>query len=586
MLSRLVRVFSILGLMTLASALIAGAQSVSFVQITDPHLYDAGNHLLPAGVREEILENRDALDWAILQTNRIEDSGRHLDFVVITGDFGLDTPASRLGPGAIDQLAITLGALLVDPILVVPGNNDLVDEKPADIKRFQQFIVDLRAKLPSHTIVDLSQQAVVINHIRLLGLNSASFKNSDGKDKETNRPAQLQEMQRLAGEIQKDEPHIIFTHIPHLEDPFRGPTGKDIHDAWQVDKSVSDLWNTIASSKEVVAVFAGHFHDPRRGVYGQDYSWTEHKPNPLIGSKTWIAPPLAAKFQRQSNPQARGLLVATVLSTGKVSADIIWLPSATPAPAPTDKADYLIEGAEYAKDEEWDRAAQAYRQALQSSDPATREIAQKGYETAGSHTRRDPYQQSVTQLVLHFLWHHALDLLLAALLVGLIIWLVRKMVRKPYDTSKPPIVLLPTKYSPDAPIELFAAEMIVSAEEIRETFSAAGGNPYIRFAAFPAFAQPSPTFQAVIASIPDVKGVNLGKFVGFFVNLYNYFSWHVDSGIATQQGRAIGIAFLRRAWRTESVLRASGTISGPIDTLNISRELAYNIVGLAFLDRR
>jgi hypothetical protein len=80
--------------------------------------------------------------------------------------------------------------------------------------------------------------------------------------------------------------------------------------------------------------------------------------------------------------------------------------------------------------------------------------------------------------------------------------------------------------------------------------------------------------------------MNLGKFAGFFVNLYNYFSWHVDSGIATQQDRAIGIAFLRRAWRTDRVLRASGTISSSIDILNVARDLAYNIVGIAFVDKR
>jgi hypothetical protein len=128
--------------------------------------------------------------------------------------------------------------------------------------------------------------------------------------------------------------------------------------------------------------------------------------------------------------------------------------------------------------------------------------------------------------------------------------------------------------------------MIVSAEEIRETFSAAGGNRYVRFVGFSTFSQPSPSFQAVIGSIPDVKGVSLGKFAAFFVNLYNYLNWHIDSGIATQGDRAIGIAFLRRAWRTERVLRASATISSPIDVLHVARDLAYNIVGIAFVDRR
>jgi len=587
MLKRLVRIFSILALLAPACSTVTFAQSVNFVQLTDPHLYDAGNHLLPAVAREEFLDNRGALDWAILQINRIQSSGKHLDFVVITGDFGLDAPPARLGSTAIDQLALSLDALLVDPILVVPGNNDLADEKPADISRFQQFLANLKAKLPGHNIVDLTQQTVVINHVRLLGLDSASFKNSNGKDRETNRAVQLRELQRLAAEMQKDQPHIVFTHIPNVEDPFRGPSGKDIHNAWQVDKSVSDLWNKLASSKEVVAIFAGHFHDARRTVYGQDFGWAENKPEQQVGSKTWIAPPLAAKFQQQVNPQARGFLTATVLSTGKVNAAITWLGSPTQAPVLADKSEYLVEGAEAVKDEDWEKSAQAYRKALASSDSSTRELAKKGYENARDHLRSDFWGQSPLPTVAHFLRHMWLALLLVLLVVGLVGRSLWRKIQQPYNPAKPPMLLPPIKYTSDAPAELFAAEMIASADELRQMFREISDNPYIGTASLQTpLLHASQSFQMVIDSIPDVKGVKLGKIATFFVALFQYFSWHVESGIAVYTDRAVGIAFLRRAWRTHMVLRASAAITGPSDVVKISRDLAYNIVGMAFVDRR
>jgi 3',5'-cyclic AMP phosphodiesterase CpdA len=587
MLKRLLRVFSILALLAPGCSTVTFAQSVTFVQLTDLHLYDAGNHLLPAGAREEFLDNRDALDWAVLQINRMQSSGKHLDFVVITGDFGLDAPPTKLGSTAIDQLAVSLDALLVDPILVVPGNNDLADEKPADIKRFRQFLADLKAKLPDHTIVDLTQQTVVINHVRLLGLDSASFKNSNGKDRETNRAVQLKELQRLAAEIQKDQPHIVFTHIPNVEDPFRGPFGKDIHNAWQVDRSVSDIWNKLASSKEVVATFAGHFHDPRRTVYGQDFGWAQNKPEQQVGLKTWIAPPLAAKFQQQVNPQARGFLTATVLSTGKVNAAITWWGSPTQAPVPADKSEYLVEGVEAVKDEDWEKSAQAYRQALASSDSSTRELAKNGYENARDHLRSDFWAQSPLPTVAHFLRHTWLALLLVVLLVGLVGGSVWRKIQQPYNPVKPPMLLPPIKYTTDAPAELFAAEMIAAAEELRETFRDISDHPYIGSAILQTpLLHPSHSFQVVIDSIPDVREVKLGKIAAFFVALFQYFSWHVESGIAVYMDRAVGIAFLRRAWRTRMVLRATAAIAGPTDIVRISRDLAYNIVGIAFVDRR
>lgn len=595
----LVSSISILLLLALGPAI--QAQSVTFVQLTDPHLYDAGNHLVPQGAREQFLDNRAALDWAILQVNRLQGSGKRLDFVAITGDFGLDAPSPGLTSASIDQLVTSIGALQVKTILVVPGNNDLVNEQPSDIGRFRKFIQDLQSKVPDHTIADLSQNTVVINNIRLLGLNSASFKNANGKDREANKAEQSKEMRRLAGEVKKGEPHIIFTHIPNLEDPYRGLTGKDIHEAWQVDKSISDSWNKIILSKEVIGIFAGHFHDPRRVVYSQDYSWTNTRPDLVTSTKTWIAPPLAAKLQEKAEPQARGYLLVTVTATGTVAAAPYWyaIPAQVSSPV-IDKAQNLMEGDEATKDEEWQKAVDAYKEALASSDAGTRAAANRGYQRARDEMRglwwrqkllhhletyfKENWVEFVSKLVLVVV----LALVLGILLYRKWTWLRERLDFLPerlFRRRTSPIIMTPVKYTTDAPSELFAAEMGAAGENLRSILSAVVAAPVVhsRRGAAVTLYLPSQGFQQAIDSLPEMKGVDLGKIAKFALALFRYFSWRVESGVGTANNQAVGIASLRNAWTVTMTWRVSGPISSALDVGPLARELAYNILGLPFI---
>src|SRR5580704_8318149 len=47
------------------------ARHITFVQWTDPHVFDAGKGRTAEGVREEELDNWAAFHWAVLQTNRL-----------------------------------------------------------------------------------------------------------------------------------------------------------------------------------------------------------------------------------------------------------------------------------------------------------------------------------------------------------------------------------------------------------------------------------------------------------------------------------------------------------------------------------
>src|SRR5207248_690268 len=124
-------------------------------------------------------------------------------------------------------------------------------------------------------------------------------------------------------------PAILFTHIPDLDDPYKAdnPPKTGTAAGWNVESGVRDEWNRIVSDKRLLAVFAGHLHDANRTRYLPPYSWQlarASRPS-AIYEKTYLPPPLAAKFQMDRAPQARGYLIATMTAKGVVRAEIRWL---------------------------------------------------------------------------------------------------------------------------------------------------------------------------------------------------------------------------------------------------------------------
>ena len=145
---------------------------LTFVQWSDPHLFDGGASRRGEGIEEEKLDNWSALHWAVLQTNRLlTDDHLRIDFVVITGDFGLYNvrmpdfknkngaieddgrcvrdPKEGPGPAipfdeAVRLVAQEFRALLVKKVYLVPGNNDLCDEDPRDRYRYAAFVLALQ----------------------------------------------------------------------------------------------------------------------------------------------------------------------------------------------------------------------------------------------------------------------------------------------------------------------------------------------------------------------------------------------------------------------------------------------------------
>ena len=360
----------------------SSTRHLTFVQWTDPHVFDAGKGRHAEGVREEELDNWAAFHWAVLETNQLVLAEKqNIDFVVITGDFGLENvqlpdeqstatenngchnrKATDEGPidrvplaDAAASLARELDALVVKQVFLIPGNNDLCDENPNDLPRWAWFVAALQRDLeklhdqriaslnesaggkllsavapPAVNVVDLTDSLALlsdrkdlhhgnnphtlalfasgpvppdpaheappdVNGIKLLGLDTAFFKNSQ-------TPAEADiaaEIKRVGQQIKPGESYLVFTHIPDLNDPYV-PAGSQAKPSWGLtDKQRNDWKTQILGQSGVLGIFAGHFHVANRDLYPHNFMYS--RPDELTAAKLWLAPPLAEKYQWHSS---------------------------------------------------------------------------------------------------------------------------------------------------------------------------------------------------------------------------------------------------------------------------------------------
>lgn len=335
--------------------------SISFVHITDAHIFDEGWKQPVGTAMQWAAEDRRALRWSIDQVNRLAASGTTIDFVVYTGDLGLQnvdvppecgrrieppTRARDLAPvtlgWAVDEVAGELNRLAVRTVYMVAGNNDVVDEAVADGLRYDCFVRDLGKRLaPSAlTLTTLNAGGVEVKGVRIVGLNTASFKKLANHEAWCGKPpppalASLAatgcpkpQMDALrAAATSAPSAFVLFTHVPDLRDPFREIP------AWEIDPAVRAIWQGEVCPK-LIAIFAGHFHASDRALYGDPTGIRRLALSDCVAGKTRVAPPLAVKNQADRTPQARGLLLATVTASGRVtSSTVCWFPVSCTRPA-------------------------------------------------------------------------------------------------------------------------------------------------------------------------------------------------------------------------------------------------------------
>lgn len=351
-------------------ALAASAQAqISFVQITDPHLFD---DTWPEDSRRE---DKTAFASCINQINERVAAGTNFSFVVLTGDLGVeglvdDLDEKHLGEAdqRIQQAARELAAMLshskVKVWLFVPGNNDVLKEVPKNVKYYHLFMNALfnaseeLARASNNaanklTVVDLCpadsdpnssvfsrSDFYRIGDYVFIGFNDSSFKNSKEEDEvpqkgkrapaklrvEENFDVQRKYVAQVAEHLKRSDLKFayVFYHVPEIDDPYYVGLKQDAkqlqprvdnqrlignsyrYSAWFVRPEIRDDWNRIVIDPRVKGLFAGHFHDRKHQSY-DDYEWTLTPSYlPESFSKLHVAPPLALKFQRDEDGKVVG----------------------------------------------------------------------------------------------------------------------------------------------------------------------------------------------------------------------------------------------------------------------------------------
>lgn len=685
---------------------------LTFVQWTDPHLFDAGSGRHGEGVEEEALDNLSALHWAVLETNRLALSEHPtVDFVVITGDFGLenvqlperrgvvgrkcDCPrreSTREGPvepvtldQAADEVARELSALVVKRIYLVPGNNDICHEDPADMHRWAEFVFALTSRIQTRhdalvanlsvnyhghdnrriavpvapQVVDLTYSLrrlyeerdprilalfadgsapekipdvpASVNGFYLLGLNSSYFKPHDGDLQKRSDQQSKRDLEFLRNQIVPHGSHLIFTHIPDIDDPRREPTGTqksmpDKASSWKIAGATRKSWhNDILMQDEILGVFAGHFHATRREIYPHNFDYGQ-KPDQLTAGKFWIAPPLSAKEQWMlpQERSARGLLLVSVASNGavRVSPETgetvlptpIWYSTSDQKTAAEGDSD-LVAARAFELDGKWDQAADTYARALKSPDARVRATATRNYTHDRLITRKWWWEGGYYFPPLRWVFVHprrtalALPVLLFLLLVirllrqirffSLLGLLVKFLVVPPFRGKA--IMNTPVAITKDATADEFGAQIQAATEEIRQRLLREQENWAARQIAL--LAPSSGALDQVVGSIPDLEKAKVGTWVRFLFKILQLFRWSVDCGLAVfadsssqgstnaadgsrLKGQLSGYAVLQWSVFVKNSWRQTIPLEDATSQANLARNLATLILGEAFARRR
>ena len=327
---------------------------ISFVQLTDPHLFDKD------------AKNDRALRDCVEEINRRKKEGADFRFVVVTGDIGIEQLVSEKPPGAAERQALPPAeiekkqgpqkfAALIEPCsvkkwLFLPGNNDLIEERPETLDYYTNFISRLHEQLKplGFEIIDLTPREDTNSGIyrdgdyTLLGFNDASFKsNNKAQNMKQWKASDSDAIEKVRQRLHAGKNVYIFYHIPEVDDPYfvsgmnpaelkalfdeRGVTDSPYeYSAWTVTPGVRDAWNAVASQEQVKGLFAGHFHDSRRESY-TDLRWLKTPSYSLATlSKLHVCPPLAEKKQEKKIEQARGFQIVDLDDTGRPSVQIVW----------------------------------------------------------------------------------------------------------------------------------------------------------------------------------------------------------------------------------------------------------------------
>ena len=538
------------------------AQTVTFAQISDAHLFD-----VPAQIKEEAeyeaLKHQAALVDAVLAVNRLVASGTRLDFVAFTGDFG----TASLEPAAVearaDEIARAFRTLLTPRIFVLPGDRD-VDAKGGR-STFDVFVARMRQAVGKHKLTDLTLAPAVVNDIDVIGLETTAL----ARGSTVATPAgQAKTIAQAVGRIRDGHVAILFAHVPPID--RINPKSNEKPALWDLAKDAAASWNRLLQRRELIAVFAGHVHDLARDQYSQSKVLSGAEP---LGARAvvWVAPPLTGVPATGTASPAVGFLLATVTTAASVTVKPNWLPADVPTAAVIESSE-LLKGRAYEKAWELDKAESAYEKALGSNDAGVRAAAEAGFTRTRElkESWRWPFIENIApaRLITHQ-WRAAT----ATLSIALLFMIVSFARRNPR--------LGPTvKLTTDAASDLFIEELLASMREARHALNteAESGIVSASTASVTLSRAPSGELMELLKSLPTVGGMALGTTAATLLKYVRWFRRRLDLFIAGNGSDVCAFGELRHAWWIEASWREPPRGEGPLDTVAVAQRMAYNLV--------
>ena len=250
----------------------------------------------------------------------------------------------------------------------------------------------------------------------------------------------------------------------------------------------------------------------------------------------------------------------------------------------------------------WSTAAEKYLEALtKASDDGAKQKAADGYNRAAQVIITPWWRWGTYLPPVWWVHNHPTEagLLLVAVIVVMVgpLFFTGAPITARLFRQLPPLIrpkfsgratiLAAAMLTDNAPAKLFAAQMPHCAIEVRRRWTRVGVS--FLSGTTTLLSVPGTLADQIAADIPNIKGINVGAWAKWLLQVRQYFSWRVesqvgfapDSAAAQSGGRMRAYATLRWAWFTYDSYGVAPRARHPLDFERASYAIAARVLGAA-----
>lgn len=495
----------------------ASAQFVTFVEFGNMSLLpDYG----PAseGTPVLLLQTRYELSSAVLKSREWAQSGKRLDFALVLG-IGINGWDHYTTNSMIREIWLAFQGLPTDRLAVMPAPEDLGGIPDLGLQRYEAFLTLMRKTLQNKTIYDLTKEPLQLPSLKVIGINSVVF-HPRATTLEVSK-----ELARIAALVTMEtRPTILVSYQLELAKPLGGST------AWKISGDGRDAFSLLVTNSHVCAVIGAPLSTEDWSAFGVAHDWRLEQPNSAKGKKAWVTPTLHPLGTTQG-----GFQFVSVTDDGAVTANPFQIPKVQGVQPMLDLAYKIKEGDAYFRVRDYDKALEAYRQSLSSTNPVLAAYAREKFESA---LAKKEHEWSVGRWSRQF-WYHSLEwtvmVVVAALILGALalFWKFRYALfcRRPFYSKWR--VRITTEKGSRVSSGVFLEEFRNSVANLDDLFfffdgrslTVPGRNPHF-------FVYPLMIDEVLSPGTISVRGVDLGKAAGMLQRLFEHFSWTLEIRLA------------------------------------------------------